>query len=151
MQLKIKNPEDFWSGLLFIGFGILAMVISSDYPMGSASRMGPGYFPTYLGAGTAILGAIITMTSLKTEGGSKIKPFAWRAMILLGLGFAIIGWGMDNIGFVPSLFLLIFCAALAGKEFRLMEVLIMSVVLIAGCIGLFIYGLELPFPLFWWR
>lgn len=150
MQFKIKNPEDFWAGLLFIGFGILAIAISRDFPMGSAMRMGPGYFPTALGGIMALLGGIILLTSFKTTG-EKIKPFAWRGMILLGVAFTIIGWGIDHIGFVPSMFGMIFCSALAGKEFRLLEVLIMSVVLIIGSIALFIYGLELPFPLFWWR
>jgi putative tricarboxylic transport membrane protein len=150
VQLKIKNPEDFWAGVLFIGFGMLAIVISRDFPMGTAMRMGPGYFPTALGGIMALLGVIITLTSFKTTG-EKIKPFAWRAMFLLGLAFTIIGWGIDHIGFVPSMFAMIFCSALAGKEFKLLEVLIMSVVLIVGSIALFIYGLELPFPLFWWR
>jgi putative tricarboxylic transport membrane protein len=150
VQLKIKNPEDFWAGVLFIGFGVLAIVISRDFPMGTAMRMGPGYFPTALGGIMALLGVIITLLSFRTTG-EKIKPFAWRAMILLGLAFTIIGWGIDHIGFVPSMFGMIICSALAGKEFKLVEVLIMSVVLIVGSIALFIYGLELPFPLFWWR
>ncbi|MEK6594276.1 MAG: tripartite tricarboxylate transporter TctB family protein, partial [Pseudomonadota bacterium] len=149
MQLKIKNQENFWSGLMFIGFGILAIAISRDYPLGSAMRMGPGYFPTYLGAIMALLGVIIVLGAFKTEG-EKIKPFAWRGMILLTLAFSIFGWAIDHIGFVPALFAMIVCSALAGKEFKLLEVLIMSVVLILGCIALFIYGLELPFPLFWW-
>ena len=42
-------------------------------------------------------------------------------------------------------------SALAGKEFRLKEVLVMSAILIGGSWALFIWGLELPFPLFWWR
>jgi hypothetical protein len=49
------------------------------------------------------------------------------------------------------MFALIFCSALAGKEFRLLGAIIMSVVLIAGSIALFIFGLGLPFSLFWWR
>ncbi|MCI3952164.1 MAG: hypothetical protein K0R53_1662, partial [Burkholderiales bacterium] len=36
MQLKIKSQEDFWAGLMFIGFGVLAIFVSRDYPMGSA-------------------------------------------------------------------------------------------------------------------
>jgi hypothetical protein len=150
VQFKIKSQEDFWAGLMFIGFGVAAIIISRDYPMGTAMRMGPGYFPTYLGIIMAILGSIITLTSFKVEG-EKIKPFAWRGMVMLSLGFVIFGWAIDHIGFVPALFAMIFCAALAGKEFKLLEVLIMSVVLIIGCWALFIYGLELPFPLFWWR
>ena len=74
VQLKIKSQEDFWAGLMFIGFGVLAIVISRDYPMGSAMRMGPGYFPTSLGAIMVLLGSIITLLSFKVAGG-KVKPF----------------------------------------------------------------------------
>lgn len=150
MKFTIKSQEDFWAGLMFIGFGVLAIYIARDYPMGSAMRMGPGYFPTYLGVVMAILGATITALSFKVEGG-RVKPFAWRAMILLSVAFVVFGWGIDHVGFVPALAALIFLSALAGREFKLKEVLILMVGLIVGCWALFIYGLELPFPLFWWR
>lgn len=150
MRLKIKNQEDFWAGLIFIGFGIIAIVISRDYPMGSTMHMGPGYFPTYAGAVMTILGVIISLISFRVEG-ERIKPFSWRGMVMLTIGFAVFGWSIDHIGFVPGLLALIFCSALAGKEFNLLEVLIMSAVLIIGSIALFIFGLKLPFPLFWWK
>ena len=150
MQLKIKSQEDFWAGLMFIGFGVLAIVVSRDYPMGSAMRMGPGYFPTYLGVMMAILGAIISALSFKVEG-AKVGKFALRPMILLGIAFVSFGWAIDHIGFIPALLIMIFLSALAGKEFKLKEISILSAVLIAGCWALFIKGLELPFPLFWWR
>ena len=47
--MKITSPEDFWSGVMFIGFGVARDVHRTDYPMGSAMRMGPGYFPTVIG------------------------------------------------------------------------------------------------------
>ena len=150
MKFTIKSQEDFWAGLMFIGFGLLAIYISQDYPMGSAMRMGPGYFPTYLGVIMALLGSAITLVSFKMEG-ERVKPFAWRAMILLSLAFAIFGWAIDNIGFVLALAALIFLSALAGREFKLKEVLVLMACLIVGSWALFIYGLELPFPLWWWR
>lgn len=150
MNWKIKSQEDFWAGLMFIGFGILAIVVARDYPMGSAMRMGPGYFPTGLGIIMVALGAIITAMSFKIEG-AKVGRFNFKAMILLTVAFILFGWGIDHIGFIPSLFILIFVSALAGREFKLMEVLILSAVLIVGNWALFIKGLELPFPLFWWR
>ena len=150
MQLKIKSQEDFWAGLMFIGFGVLAIVISRDYPMGSAMRMGPGYFPTSLGAIMVLLGSIITLLSFKVAGG-KVKPFAWKPMIVLAIAFCTFAWGIDHIGFIPSLAIMILLSAFAGREFRLKEVLILMVILIVGCWALFIKGLELPFPLFWWR
>lgn len=150
MTSKIKSPEDFWSGLLFIGFGILAIYIATDYPYGSTMRMGPGYFPTGIGIVLIILGAIVALSSFKFEGG-KVGTFAFKPMILLSVAFAVFGWAIDHIGFIPALFILIFLSALAGREFRLKEVLLMAVILIAGSWALFIWGLELPFPLFWWR
>jgi hypothetical protein len=46
---------------------------------------------------------------------------------------------------------LIILSALAGKEFRLKEVIVLMVALIVGSWALFINLLELPFPLWWWR
>ena len=150
MKSAIKSPEDFWSGLMFMGFGILAVVISFDYPMGSAMRMGPGYFPTAVGSILIVLGAIIAAVSFRCEGDG-IEPFAWRPMILLSVAFAFFGWAIDHIGFIPALFVLIIVCAASGKEFKAREVMIMSALLIVGSCALFIWGLGLPFPLFWWR
>ena len=148
--MKIKNQEDFWAGMMFASFGALAIWLSTDYPMGTASRMGPGYFPTWLGGIMLLLGGIVALMASKTEG-AKVTPFAWKPMIMLSLGFLTFGWGVDHIGFIPALFLLSVITAAAGQTFKIVEVLIMTVVLIAGAVGIFIYGIELPFPLFWWR
>lgn len=148
--MKITNPEDFWAGIMFLIFGILAVYISQDYPMGSAMRMGPGYFPTYLGVLLIVLGTIVSLLSLKTEG-ERIRPFPWKPMFWLSLSFIIFAWGIDHIGFVPSLLGLIVCSAAAGQVFNVKEVLVLSVVLVASMVGIFIFGIELPYPLFWWR
>ena len=150
MKLKIKSPENFWSGLLFLGFGVATIVLCRDYPIGSPVSMGAGYFPTAVGIILAVLGAIIAATSLKMEG-EDITPFAWRPIVLLSAAFAAYGLAVDRIGFIPALLVLIVLSAAAGREFKWKEVLIMSAVLIAGCWLLFIQLLALPLPLFWWR
>lgn len=150
MRLRIRNQEDFWAGVMFIGFGLLAVIISRDYPMGTAMRMGPGYFPTYLGVIMMVFGAIVAAMSFKLEA-RKLTPFAWKPAIMLGLAFVVFGWGIDHIGFVPSLFAVIVLSAAGGATFKWGEVLLLSVVLIVGAVGIFIYGIDLPYPLFWWR
>lgn len=150
--MKIMNHEDFWAGMMFVGFGALAIWLSMDYPMGTASRMGPGYFPTWLGGLMLTLGAIVAFMSFKEKTeGEKISPFAWKPMIMLSLGFVVFGWGVDHIGFIPSLCGLSVITAAAGQKFNIIEVLILTVVLVIAMVGIFIYGIELPFPLFWWR
>lgn len=148
--MKIKNQEDFWSGVMFIGFGTLAIYLSWEYPFGSASRMGPGYFPTWLGIIMTALGVAIALTSFKTVG-DKITAFAWKPIILLSVGFMVFGWSIDHIGFIPATAILVVLGAAAGREFRIKEVIPLTIFLIIGCWALFIKGLELPFPLFWWR
>jgi putative tricarboxylic transport membrane protein len=144
--MKAKNQEDFWSGLMFIGFGIAAIVISRDYPMGSAMRMGPGYFPTLIGGALVVIGVVISALSFRSVG-EGIGRFPWRAMIAMTVAFAFFAWGIDNIGFIPSLAILIVLSALSTRASRWIEIAIETVVMIAGCWAVFIYGLELPFPL----
>ena len=149
MRLRISNEEDFFAGLMFIAFGLVAVIISRDYPMGTAERMGPGYFPTYIGWLLIILGTSIAGRSFKSEG-EKVTPFAWRPFIFLTSAFCLFGWGIDNIGFVPSLVAVIVLSALGGQLFRLKEVIPMTILLTAIAVGTFYYGIQLPFRLFWW-
>lgn len=56
MKVALKNTKRFLSGLMFLGIGAVAVYISQDYPMGTALRMGPGYFPIALGSIIAMFG-----------------------------------------------------------------------------------------------
>lgn len=153
MRLSIKSKEDFLSGLMFIAFGLLAVIVARDYPMGTAMRMGPGYFPTYLGAILIVMGLIISAKSLATQGGTEPSHgFGWRPLILLSLAFVAFGISMETLalGFVPSLVILILISVFAGKEFHPVETTIMLVVLVIAALAIFIYGIDLPFQLFWW-
>ena len=68
MSISIRSPRDFCAGLIFLFFGALAAYIARDYPMGSAVRMGPGYFPYLLGILLALLGMVICIKSLMIHG-----------------------------------------------------------------------------------
>jgi hypothetical protein len=63
----IKNPKDFWTGIIYILFGGLAFWIAREYGFGSASRMGPGYFPTVLSSLLALFGVIALVRSFHEE------------------------------------------------------------------------------------
>jgi hypothetical protein len=148
--LKITSQEDFWGGVMFIAFGALAIFIAQDYPFGTAARMGPGYFPTWIGIILIVLGLMIAATGFKDKG-EGIGKFAWKPMVLLSVAFIFFGWAIDHVGFVLAVFVMVTLASAAGREYRWKEAIIVGIALIIGCWALFIKGLELPFPLFWWR
>jgi hypothetical protein len=54
---------------------------------------------------------------------------------------------MEHAGFIPALVVLIFGSALAGKEFKFVEVLLLAIGLTVFSVALFIWGLGLPYPL----
>ena len=152
MKLSIKNQQDFWAGMMFVGFGLAAVIVSRDYPMGSAMRMGPGYFPTYLGIIMMALGAIISGIALRVQG-DPIGRWGLRPVAMLCLAFVAYGILMEEveIGFVPSLAAVIALAWFAEKGFEPLKLAGLIVVLVLGAVALFIWGLDLPYPLFWWR
>jgi len=147
--LKIKSQEDFWSGMMFIGFGVVAMIVARAYPMGGAMRMGPGYFPTYLGAIMIVLGAILAARALRVEGEGT-GAWGWRPLLWLSAAFATFGLLIESAGFVLALLALIVSSSLAGRDTRPLELVILILVLISGSVALFVYGLELPYRLFPW-
>jgi hypothetical protein len=143
---KIWNNADFWAGIMFLGFGAVAVYISRDYPMGSAMRMGPGYFPTYLGILMMVMGLIVAAKGF-VAGSEPIGRWAFRPLLILGLGVIAFGYVMQIAGFIPALVVLIVLASFAGRDFRPVELVILNIVLIAGAVGVFIYGIGLPYPL----
>ncbi len=68
--MQLRNPKDFWSGVMFaaIGFAFAIIVKVYEYPMGTASRMGPGYFPFVLGNALGVLGLVILLKSFLSDG-----------------------------------------------------------------------------------
>src|SRR5690606_15795292 len=57
--MRLRNQQDFWAGVMFTLIGVLFAFFSTSYEVGTAARMGPGYFPLVLGILLAVLGLII--------------------------------------------------------------------------------------------
>lgn len=155
MHLRIRNPQDFWSGMFFISLGVLAIYLSHDYPMGSAFEMGPGYFPTWLGGLMIGFGVIIGALSFKLQGeahqGLGLREWGFRPWLVLPITLAIYAMLMEaEFGFVPSLMVLIVGCALAHKDVHWSETLLLGIFVTAGAVAIFVYGLGLPYRLFWW-
>nr|WP_225224209.1 tripartite tricarboxylate transporter TctB family protein [Limnohabitans radicicola] len=129
---------------------------ATSYSIGSGGRMGPGYFPLLLGVILAILGAVVMFKALvvETPNGDKIGKWAWKPLFFIisaNVLFGILLGGLPSIGLPPmgliaAIFGITLVASLAGEDFRLKEVLILSVVLSIGSYLAFVVLLKLQFP-----
>ena len=158
--MQIKNGKDFWAGLMFLGFGLGFMAIALNYPMGSAVRMGPAYFPTVLGGMCAILGGMGFFAESQLKGAPMVESalaglslflfigaFGPRSMFLILFAVVIFGYALKPLGLVLATVILIVLSAVAGYDFRKKEIVILAVVLALFGVYVFVKGLGLPFNL----
>ena len=138
----VRSPKDLVAGLMFVGIGIAAIVIASNYTLGTAARMGPGYFPRILGILMIVLGAIIGLRSLRLSG-PPLPGWKWRPVLVVLGSVLIFGLVVDRLGLVLSTMLLIVMSSAASVEFRAREAAISGVLLALLAVGVFVIGLKL--------
>jgi hypothetical protein len=142
--VKLRNHQDLWSGIMFVVLGVVFIVLSRQYQLGTAAKMGPGYFPTVLGGILALLGLMIVATAFsKSNPEAKLAPVGWRELFLLLLAVALFAILLPKLGLIVSLWVLIFVAALGSYEFNLKETFLSAIVLSVLGWGVFAKGLEL--------
>ena len=146
MKIALSNNRDFWAGIMLIAFGAASIFIARGYPFGSTMRMGPGYFPSMLGGILVLFGIYVMIVGLR-KGERIAVHCSLRAVIVLQLSLIAFGILMTHAGFIPAMAALIFGSASAGREFKVVEVLLLTVLLTGLSVAIFIWGLGLPYPL----
>ena len=144
--MPIRNPRDFWSGVLFTLLGAGALAIGSKYTLGTASRMGPGYFPRILGILLIVLGGILALRALRVRG-APLPPFHWRPLVIVLGSVVLFGAIVQKVGVALATVILIVTASAASREFRPRESLVVGVALAALAVGVFVVGLQLQLPI----
>jgi hypothetical protein len=146
LKLELINNKDFWAGTMLIGIGTAAIFVARHYRFGSALHMGPGFFPTILGV--IIIGFGICIIAVGLRSNKKIQGnLSLRALILLPLSLILFGKLMIYAGFIPAVSALVFMSAAAGRDFKVVEVLLLAAVMTVASAALFIFGLGLPYSL----
>lgn len=146
MDLK-NSPKDLGAGAVFVALGLAFALTARTYEVGSALRMGPGYFPLVLGGLLVVLGLLIVGKAFIAPETGELGPVPWRAALLLTAAVLFFGFTIRGLGVVPTLLVTVLLAALAGPKMRLLPAVVMSVVLTALSVAIFIYALQLPLPL----
>ncbi|MDQ3189640.1 MAG: tripartite tricarboxylate transporter TctB family protein [Pseudomonadota bacterium] len=145
--MKIRDQKNFWSGLMFVAFGAFFVGFARQYDMGTAARMGPAFFPTMLGGIMFLLGIIVTIEGLAVEhADGKIEPFNFRALGLVLGSVVAFGLLLRPAGLIVALFVLICVSSFGGHEFKLRDVLLLSLGMSLLVFGVFVYGLSMTIP-----
>jgi len=105
--------------------------------------MGPGYFPLLLGGLLAALGAMLISRSLALSG-EPVARFHVLPLAIIAAAVCLFGALIEPLGLVLSLVVLTLMSVSAGAQFRLLETLALTAMLIVFSVGVFVYALGLP-------
>ncbi len=157
--MRVRSQKDFVSGLMFTAVGIAFAVGATNFDIGGAARMGPGYFPLLLGILLAVLGVIVTIQSFgRGVANEEIGAFAWRPLVYilggnLAFGVLLVGvpaLGIPAFGLIVALYALVIIAGYARPDHKIKESLVLATILAVGSYGAFVYALNLQFPVLPW-
>jgi hypothetical protein len=146
MQSFIRHPKDFWIGIIFLCFGTAAVFLGRDYPMGTAGRMGPAYFPTVLGGLLTLVGLAGLIRSF-IRHGEQVGKFYIKEIVLILLAVILFGFLMRRAGLVPAALVLVLMSAYASPKFTWGPSLLLAIGLAVFAVVVFVKLLGLPMPI----
>jgi hypothetical protein len=147
--MKLDSKRDAISGLFFIIVGAGFLYASSHYQLGTASRMGPGYFPSLLSIVMIAIGCAITISGWRnaSDSADDTLPLNLRGgAIIIGsvVLFAII---LPRGGLLAAIFVLVVTSSVAaGRGFHWQTIVLAAALTVFSAV-VFVKLLGLPVPL----
>lgn len=146
--MKTTNSKDIGAGLVFLAIGAFFCIQSwTELTIGTAQRMGPGYYPLVVSVLLLVLGAVVLFRAFGSEG-TDYGTVPWRSVILIGLAPIAFGLAVRPLGLIPAIALTSLFSAFASRQTSLVAALALIVGLTIFCVVLFHYLLGLPIRLF---
>jgi hypothetical protein len=143
----IVNVRDVGAGLIFIAIGVLFGLGALGLELGTALRMGPGYFPLVLAGILVVLGLVILAQGIgHPTTGQLTVP--WRGLVLILTAPVVFGLTVRGLGLVPAIMLVVLISAFASRRMTVPLAAVLTVALTLFCVLVFSFGLGLPLRLF---
>jgi hypothetical protein len=151
------SRKDFLAGVLFMGLGGIGAWIAGGYSVGTASRMGAGYFPLVVSSLLICVGAILLLKNLRSALASgsvrraselELRPLvrAYVVVLLCLLTFAAL---IERAGLAATSLVCVAISyygarGLMERKGAAWEGVVIALVLSAFSVAVFVYGIGLP-------
>ncbi len=148
MRIRILSEKEFVAGLLFAVIGLGWAYAATNYDQGTATQMGPGYFPHAVGIALAGVGLCSVIRSMRVVDADRIGrwPFVTVFFILLSVvSFALL---LTRFGLVAASAAVVLISCYNRLFRRPVEALLLALCITGFVAGLFVYLLALPLKLY---
>lgn len=124
------------------------MAFAPSYQIGTAARMGPGYFPFVLGGMLAMLGLVVLLRSIsRKEKGKKGISFRKKQAFLVISSIVLFGLLLRPLGLLLSTLILVLISSMASYEFKMKAAILNAFVLLIIVLIIFVYFLKFQIPI----
>ncbi|WP_271201361.1 tripartite tricarboxylate transporter TctB family protein [Methylopila turkensis] len=141
------NTRDAAAGGIFIAIAAAFALGTMDLTIGTALRMGPGYFPLLLAGVLGLLGVIILLKSFGRPS-VEIGTVPWRGAALILISPIVFGLTIRWLGLAPSVALVVAISAFASRRSTVKLAVALTLALTLFCVIVFQRWLGLPIPVF---
>lgn len=144
-----RDYKDIVAGALLSLTGAgMVWYASRTLDFGTISRMGPGMFPTSVGALLFVFGVLIAVPAFFRSGTHE--QIEWRALFPVLISVAVFAALVRTFGMVPAIISQVAISTLAERRFRPLALLGLCTLLPLTAYLIFTVGLGLPLTMLRW-
>lgn len=150
MIAKINRPKDLLAGALYIVGGGATFLWAQKYEMGTATHMGPGYFPALLGLALILFGIAATVKGLASKQPDPLAKHKIGTLVLMTASVVSFGLLIERAGLVVATFACLFFACFQRLRTNPLEVLMLFMGVTIFNVVVFVDFIGMQIPVFWW-
>ncbi len=143
-----RDSHDLVGGLLMTAAGLFFALYGTSYNFGTASRMGPGYFPVVLGWILAALGILIAAPAWWRRG-TRINV-QWNNLLWCVAALLCFAFTLNRLGVIPASFLTALLSLVPSAMSLRTRLVVCAVVALLTTL-IFPVGLQMNLPLWPWN
>src|SRR3977135_1577041 len=110
---KIRNPQDFFAGLVLMAVALFAVWASSDLPGMRGFAFGPGTAPRLFAVLLGLAGAVLALIG-GFSGGAALQRYAVRGPVFVTASIVTFAVTVRPLGLVVSSFVTLIISAAAS-------------------------------------
>ena len=148
MNIRVRDQKEFAAGALFAVIGAAWAIRSFTYPLGTATSMGPGYFPLSVAIFLFCTGIWSVVRSVRTSNVETLGRWKALPVTFVLLGAAVFAVLIERVGVIVSTIALVAISSPTRLLSRPLEVAALAIITAAFVAGLFVYALGLSLPMY---
>jgi hypothetical protein len=129
--LGINGQKNVVAGLIYLVFGITIFFWSLKWTQGTATRMGPGYFPHLVGIVLCLFGIAAIAQGVLTRKPDPLPAMKLEPLLLILASVLAFGLLIERAGMIVATLACVFLACLRRALVKPLEVFIIFAALAA--------------------